>query len=295
MGVSRIIKKYKKTSLLFLYVGVCLIYGIVYWVMANYSNGELFMYQEDILLKSKVISFEKELGVEVDYGIAKAVFTSYNNEFYFGHTSGNYPILYYKIGENGAEVLGMDWLRYYYAQWSQQGYNFYKIEEVEDAYIYATKKIKVLKLTLCRIPEETYVKISSNQYITLPSSYDEYVVNSKEYYITLDDNFIDELDYSLFYPLYQNLYFISNTYNCLDKAPLVVYDYERNNRFIYPLPDFLYFSAVTISTLGYGDILPNSTVIRILVMTEVLFGMIMIAIIASAFYDYFKNVGFKKN
>lgn len=284
-----IIKKYKKTILLALYVVVCFTYGIIYWCAANFSDGEMFMYQEDILLKSKVVAFEKELDVNVDYNLVKALFSNYNGELYVGLTSGNYPMLHYKIGENGAEVLGMDWLRYYFAQWSQQGYNYYKIEIIEDANIYATKKAKVIKLILCEIPEETFTRITPSQYITLPNSYENYVVGRKEYYITLDEKVIESVDFSLFYPLYDDLYILSNTYNCLDEAPLVVYEYETNKQFKYPLADFLYFSAVTISTLGYGDILPNSTVIRVLVMTEVLFGMIMIAIIASAFYDYFKN------
>jgi Ion channel. len=41
----------------------------------------------------------------------------------------------------------------------------------------------------------------------------------------------------------------------------------------YPLLDFLYYSAVTITTTGYGDILPNSRLIRTLVMFESFFGV----------------------
>lgn len=36
--------------------------------------------------------------------------------------------------------------------------------------------------------------------------------------------------------------------------------------------DFLYFSAITQSTVGYGDILPNSTVVRMIVVLQVLVG-----------------------
>jgi len=39
----------------------------------------------------------------------------------------------------------------------------------------------------------------------------------------------------------------------------------------YPLIDFLYYSAVTITTTGYGDILPNSKIIRTSIMFETFF------------------------
>ncbi|HXA00124.1 MAG TPA: potassium channel family protein [Candidatus Dormibacteraeota bacterium] len=42
--------------------------------------------------------------------------------------------------------------------------------------------------------------------------------------------------------------------------------------------DFLYFSGVTITTVGYGDILPNRTLVRILVLIEVLAGLMLLGI-----------------
>jgi Ion channel len=42
--------------------------------------------------------------------------------------------------------------------------------------------------------------------------------------------------------------------------------------------DFLYFSAITQSTVGYGDILPNSTSVRIVVMVQVLVGIFLIVV-----------------
>jgi Ion channel len=36
----------------------------------------------------------------------------------------------------------------------------------------------------------------------------------------------------------------------------------------YKTLDFLYFSAITITTVGFGDIVPNSQYIRVLVMVE---------------------------
>jgi hypothetical protein len=42
--------------------------------------------------------------------------------------------------------------------------------------------------------------------------------------------------------------------------------------------DFLYFSTITQTTVGYGDILPNSTVVRMIVVCQILCGYAVIAI-----------------
>lgn len=38
--------------------------------------------------------------------------------------------------------------------------------------------------------------------------------------------------------------------------------------------DFCYFSAVTLTTLGYGDILPNSSLVRMIVMSQAIVGIV---------------------
>jgi len=40
--------------------------------------------------------------------------------------------------------------------------------------------------------------------------------------------------------------------------------------------DFLYFSFVTVTTLGYGDIVPNSTLVRLLVVMQIIIGLLLI-------------------
>jgi hypothetical protein len=44
------------------------------------------------------------------------------------------------------------------------------------------------------------------------------------------------------------------------------------------LLDFIYFSAITQTTVGYGDILPNSTGIRLLVTSQVLAGYALLVV-----------------
>lgn len=51
--------------------------------------------------------------------------------------------------------------------------------------------------------------------------------------------------------------------------------------------DSLYFSLITVSTVGYGDITPVSTLAKLLVMSEILFGLLYILFIISVFLSVF--------
>jgi hypothetical protein len=42
--------------------------------------------------------------------------------------------------------------------------------------------------------------------------------------------------------------------------------------------DFVYFSGTTLTTVGFGDILPNNTGVRMLVLGEVLVGIFLLGL-----------------
>jgi hypothetical protein len=43
--------------------------------------------------------------------------------------------------------------------------------------------------------------------------------------------------------------------------------------------DFLYFSGITLTTVGFGDILPNNTRVRQIVLLEVLCGVVLLVVV----------------
>ena len=53
-------------------------------------------------------------------------------------------------------------------------------------------------------------------------------------------------------------------------------DVYNNRNYKYRYWDFFYFSAIALTTLGYGDILPNSTSVRVLVAIEAILGVVVI-------------------
>jgi Ion channel len=43
--------------------------------------------------------------------------------------------------------------------------------------------------------------------------------------------------------------------------------------------DFFYFSVITQSTVGYGDILPNRTLIRVFVSVQIIWGLVLLVVV----------------
>lgn len=65
--------------------------------------------------------------------------------------------------------------------------------------------------------------------------------------------------------------FIPNAFSGIDLS-----NWKRN------FPDFIYFSFVTLTTLGYGDILPTSPLSRFIVYMESVVGVFYMAVVVSS-------------
>jgi hypothetical protein len=51
---------------------------------------------------------------------------------------------------------------------------------------------------------------------------------------------------------------------------------ESSTPEVWSFWDFVYFSAVTQTTVGYGDILPNSTLVRNIVVAQLILGLVIV-------------------
>jgi len=50
--------------------------------------------------------------------------------------------------------------------------------------------------------------------------------------------------------------------------------------------DCYYFSAITITTTGYGDVLPNDDAVRICVTAEIVLGLVFMGLFLSALWQW---------
>lgn len=73
---------------------------------------------------------------------------------------------------------------------------------------------------------------------------------------------------------YLNFYFLPNAKFAIDDTPEYL-ERALNDKNLGTLLDYVYFSIVTITTLGFGDIVPNSTIVRLMVSVESIIGLIL--------------------
>ena len=83
----------------------------------------------------------------------------------------------------------------------------------------------------------------------------------------------------LYYFIQNSVTYIDNQVNCAINAKNV------SPGFV----DCLYFSSLSMITAGYGDILPNSSCVRVVVMVEILYGLVIMGLLMSYLYDGIKD------
>ncbi len=287
MRMLKVLKGIKKINLLIFiaafYLSIILIFGLIYWKIANLSSGEFFVFQEDINMNIKISAFKKQMGINTYNKDLKNVI----NDLII---TGEYKRPLIKI-LNDKELYNFDfnnslgdiWASYYYLVAQGKGITHMKIESFKEDKVTNKFKTYILKISLYKINDkdedrnyEIY-KTDSNKFEKI-DTVEMWVEN---YPIIYEEFFSNE---NYFYPL--NFYFTNLTKNSisfLDDSPIVLKKIV-NDKFKYSLWNFLYFSTVTITTLGYGDILPNSTLVRVLVMIETIFGVFIIGSFGSCLF-----------
>lgn len=103
-------------------------------------------------------------------------------------------------------------------------------------------------------------------------------------YVVLDSKlsnmYIDDKEYSYSTILFRLERVLAKSFNFQDDS----FRYYNESAYFgkgYQIIDFLYFSAITITTLGFGDIIPNDTLVRVLIMVQTLSGLIVIGLFIS--------------
>lgn len=287
MNVLKSLRDVKKINLLILITGIylstILVFGIIYWKIANLSSGEFFVFQEDINTNIRINAFKKDMEI----GTCSKDLKNAINDLIIAGEYKRQPVKIldgkklYNFDFNNS--LGDTWANYYYLLVQEKGITHMKIEDVKEYNMINKFKTYVLEISLYRLNDknehgnyEVY-KNDNNKFEKI----DTVKVWIENYPIIYDEFFNNE---NYFYPL--NFYFVNlmkNSISFLDDSPIALKKIV-NDKFNHSLWNFLYFSTVTITTLGYGDILPNSTLVRILVMVETIFGVFILGTFGSCLF-----------
>jgi len=308
-------KKYKVILVLFLIVFYLLFtfyFGVKYWIKANESQGSEFIFQEDIKKQLHLEKFLEYCEINKNskaYYDSKDLIDTFITNFDWNNlevervdTSGRkYNDADYFIRGHGIvkPKIASQWGEFYKNFYEEQGYEVFRVVSIKyDSIGSYDVFIQIFNVDGNVEEYEDYEKISENQY----------KIENLFFTIELDDEFDGNIDAylehvlpptgssteallkaendDLLYPLHYMTSILYSADSFPDDKAYVLQNIVSGD-VQYRLLDFVYFSMVTATTLGYGDILPNSSEIRSLVMTETFLGLILMgAIVAFAFSEY---------
>ena len=313
-------KKYFVIFLTAIYILFILIFGLIYQKIAKSSSGRAFVFQKTVQRQLKVDQFIKEIQYPNDCNLKELAlyknshkndlsnsihsllevysnerkrfdriskFQIYNsateNELDSGHTEKIPTTTIY------GETIGIYWASFYTNLFKSIGITHYKVELYKNKdliWLPFYDDLSIIKLSLY---------ISDKDFIKKPISFanDE---NKSKFNLELEYIFPIQLRIEK-HPFISNyneppILSLSGLETILSTS-MVFLDSNIHilkkivNDSAYNYIDFLYFSTVTITTLGYGDILPNSSLVRQCVMLETVIGLLimgsLIAIIFAKF------------
>jgi len=276
-----------------IYIFIWFWFGCFFFYQAQRGNDSYFSFNNN---KSNVDVVVKEL---IDEGKIQKNERQDINKI-IENNEGN--IEYKKLKVDNKEVLftvdeiGEDWGMFYDSRLSLNGYTHYdlningeKIKLSEDLVFsyrdtkkwsdFVGKEFIKVDLYLYKLDKDSEGTVF---HIRNSKKYQQNIgvkeKPSKVYTLLLDEKGLENFLNILKNNEYANLYnLLSASHTLLDTT--CCYTYDASKRLVYrPLSDFLYFSAITITTVGYGDISPNNNLARNAVMIEVLLGVIVIGV-----------------
>ncbi|WP_167514419.1 potassium channel family protein [Clostridium diolis] len=311
--INIIIKKHKKiilsSTLLVIYLFIWFTWGVIYRDIANVSHGEEFIFQSDLLLKSQISTFKENTKSEVDNQFISDIITSkdYKNVEIVSilNASNDSPIFNTPFCKT---VIGDKWANYYENMYVKKGVIGYSVSNIKKVVKDNTTSYVMNLILYTDVPEtsefdygnETF-KVSGTAHVISingESPHIGYLDKKKtlksveEEVINIRINTTDSSLIEAFGNIEQSNNYILN----IDLKDILKYSEIYLNKDIielqnilkgehqYSLADFLYFSAISITTTGYGDILPNSSRVRVYVMFEILFGVTVVGIFVSSLF-----------
>ncbi|UXJ70803.1 potassium channel family protein [Lysinibacillus fusiformis] len=280
------------------YIFIAYSFSLIYYIGDYYSvsKGEGFSFSEkienEILVRNALNNFDKEL-VGFQEGYLETVIKEKQNKI-------GYTVIDVEGNELNltTEKIGEGWAGYFYDDLIKS-YNLFSILDITDfkfsnnSFIESYSKVnynifingnyKLLKIGLYNIPNnELNGSIIKDKYSGLGI---ERYLKREIYLVISEENFTNysvlELQ-SKNYILLNKLLAFSNV--LLDDSIVQINQIITEGKSISFI-DYLYYSFVVITTLGFGDITPISKLFRFLTVLEALLGLITMGLFLAKVFD----------
>ena len=290
MGSKR---KLLSIAVLVVYLGLLFGFGGIFVERANSSKGEEFVFREDLLLPIQINEVARQLNIDsTDESIRHEIKDLLLND---KRVRRELPYDLTDDWYEGFEPLGYVWADFYRALYRSHGATHCVVEyhdkplnpwgpyprHYKDVTIRICKKVK--GGTLLDMDYDYPVVLFSSvadalkEILTAELSVDWSLYSSHKpedeiEKLTSGNAYVVPIAYDYFHDL------VSSSYWTPDDALKVFSEVYTRRDYSYRYWDFFYFSAVALTTLGYGDILPNSTTVRVLVAVEAILGVALITL-----------------
>ncbi len=284
--------------ILALYMFIAYSFSLIYYIGDYYpvSKGDGFSFSEkisnEILARNVLTDFEKELHPFQENSITEII-TEKQNKI-------GYTVIDVEGNELNitSDMIGENWANYYYRDLIKN-YNLFSIlsisdfEFTHDSFIKAYSNIdyneflngnhKLLKIALYKLPSKelngSILKDKSNG-----EGLSQYVEKDM-YLIVAEENLTNYLVFESqrdHYILLNELLAFSNVLldNTITDINMIVNEGISKSFF-----DYIYYSFVVITTLGFGDITPISQLFRLLTILEAILGLIIMGLFLAKVFE----------
>lgn len=287
-SVKEWVKEHKKSICFLFYIFIWLWFGSSYYYISQAVSKNNFIFNEKAKLESVVNGIMKS----GQYYLSQESYIRniIKNEEYKKRT------LTIKKGNENINItqnpIGENWGGFYKEKLLAEGYsNFtytvapYKFkltldylnsyDDTKEWSVYLNKEYYVINLKLYKLSNNKNTIGYLDDGDRLLENFHKNNRNYQSCTILMEENNFNIYNKILKNHPYKSFDYLIASSNILLGVENMEIDSALESYSYFALEDFLYFSAVTITTLGYGDILPNNTIIRNLVMIEAMLGVIV--------------------
>ncbi|MBO7746359.1 two pore domain potassium channel family protein [Paenibacillus sp. MWE-103] len=292
-GYAPWLRRHSKHLTMLLYLYVWIWFGSYYYYMADRTMGDDFVFSEQAEIQTTLrgIYADERYDDADEYRLKEIL------------EKGQYKKDYLKLDADAyltRDETGADWGGIYENQFAREGYAYYTFRKAAEPLVVSTDRLDFDDLPAWRTElGKRYAEVDVALYKgdgTADGTGHEvrYAEEAGDRASAADGGpaktlklYFAEGDYERYMQIFANAKqdrrlgdLIAASHTLPDGKFLELY-VGMNGYTNYRVEDFWYFSAITITTLGFGDITPNSGPVKVGVMIETLLGVLLVGIYVS--------------